>query len=146
MIAWSVAGLTKKESGLQQKREAAKIQTLQQYGETVFMPAKSVTIQGQHLLPLRHGADGRTYRPLPTKAQGRPGFFRKAGTFGWIKFPHSAMLYFSTSMMAEPVASKEILSAFSGVYSVEVITCSPSFTNTSTEKRSMINLSLISPS
>ena len=33
-----------KESDLQQKREAAKIQTLQQYGETVFMPAKGVTM------------------------------------------------------------------------------------------------------
>ena len=33
-----------KESDLRQKREAAKIQTLQQYGETVFMPAKGVTM------------------------------------------------------------------------------------------------------
>ena len=33
-----------KESDLQQKREAAKVQTLRQYGETVFMPAKGVTM------------------------------------------------------------------------------------------------------
>ena len=33
-----------KESDLQQKREATKVQTLRQYGETVFMPAKSVTM------------------------------------------------------------------------------------------------------
>lgn len=33
-----------KESDLEQKREAAKVQTLRQYGETVFMPAKSVTM------------------------------------------------------------------------------------------------------
>ena len=33
-----------KESDLRQKREAAKIQTLQEYGETVFMPAKGVTM------------------------------------------------------------------------------------------------------
>ena len=34
----------KKESDLQQKREAAKIQTLQKYGEEVFMPTKAVTM------------------------------------------------------------------------------------------------------
>ncbi len=33
-----------KEKDLQAKREAAKIQTLRQYGETVFMPAKAVTM------------------------------------------------------------------------------------------------------
>ncbi len=39
-----VSRAEQKESDLQQKREAAKILTLQQYGETVFMPAKSVTM------------------------------------------------------------------------------------------------------
>ena len=39
-----VSRAEQKESDLQQKREAAKILTLQQYGETVFMPAKSVTL------------------------------------------------------------------------------------------------------
>lgn len=34
----------KKESDLQQKREAAKIQTLKKYGEEVFMPTKAVTM------------------------------------------------------------------------------------------------------
>lgn len=34
----------KKESDLQQKREAAKIQTLKKYGEKVFMPTKAVTM------------------------------------------------------------------------------------------------------
>lgn len=34
----------RKEKDLQQKREAAKIQTLRQYCETVFMPAKAVTM------------------------------------------------------------------------------------------------------
>ena len=33
-----------KESDLRQKREAAKVQTLRQYGEKVFMPAKGVTM------------------------------------------------------------------------------------------------------
>lgn len=33
-----------KEKDLQQKREAAKVQTLRQYGETVFMPAQSITM------------------------------------------------------------------------------------------------------
>jgi len=33
-----------KEKDLQQKQEAAKIQTVRQYGETVFMPAKAVTM------------------------------------------------------------------------------------------------------
>lgn len=39
-----VSRTEQKESNLQQKREAAKVQTLQQYGETVFMPAKSITM------------------------------------------------------------------------------------------------------
>lgn len=39
-----VSRTEQKECGLQQKREAAKVQTLCQYGETVFMPAKSVTM------------------------------------------------------------------------------------------------------
>ena len=39
-----VSRAEQKESDLQQKRETAKVQTLQQYGETVFMPAKSVTM------------------------------------------------------------------------------------------------------
>lgn len=39
-----VSRAEQKESDLRQKREAAKIQTLRQYGETVFMPAKSVTM------------------------------------------------------------------------------------------------------
>ena len=39
-----VSRAEKKESDLQQKRETAKVQTLYQYGETVFMPAKSVTM------------------------------------------------------------------------------------------------------
>ena len=39
-----VSRAEQKESDLQQKREAAKVQTLRQYGETVFMPAKSVTM------------------------------------------------------------------------------------------------------
>lgn len=34
----------KKENDLQQKREAAKIQTLKRFGEEVFMPAKAVTM------------------------------------------------------------------------------------------------------
>ena len=34
----------KKESDLQQKREAAKIQTLQKYGEEMFMPTKALTM------------------------------------------------------------------------------------------------------
>lgn len=34
----------KKESDLQQKREVAKVQTLQKYGEEVFMPTKAVTM------------------------------------------------------------------------------------------------------
>ena len=33
-----------KENDLRQKREIAKIQTLQQYGETIFMPTKTVTM------------------------------------------------------------------------------------------------------
>lgn len=33
-----------KEKDLQQKQEAAKIQTLRQYGESVFMPAKAITM------------------------------------------------------------------------------------------------------
>lgn len=39
-----VSRAEQKESDLQQKRETAKVQTLYQYGETVFMPAKSVTM------------------------------------------------------------------------------------------------------
>ena len=39
-----VSRAEQKECDLQQKREAAKVLTLQQYGETVFMPAKSVTM------------------------------------------------------------------------------------------------------
>lgn len=39
-----VSRAEQKESDLQQKREAAKVLTLQQYGETVFMPAKGVTM------------------------------------------------------------------------------------------------------
>jgi len=39
-----VSRAEQKECDLQQKREAAKVQTLRQYGETVFMPAKSVTM------------------------------------------------------------------------------------------------------
>ena len=39
-----VSRAEQKESDLQQKREAAKVQTLRQYGETVFMPAKAVTM------------------------------------------------------------------------------------------------------
>lgn len=39
-----VSRAEQKESDLQQKREAAKIQTLRQYGETVFMPTKAVTM------------------------------------------------------------------------------------------------------
>ena len=39
-----VSRAEQKESDLQQKREATKVQTLRQYGETVFMPAKSVTM------------------------------------------------------------------------------------------------------
>lgn len=39
-----VSRAEQKESDLKQKREAAKIQTLRQYGEAVFMPAKSVTM------------------------------------------------------------------------------------------------------
>lgn len=34
----------KKENDLQQKQEAAKVQTLRQYGEAVFMPTKSITM------------------------------------------------------------------------------------------------------
>ena len=39
-----VSRAEKKECDLQQKREAAKIQTLQKYGEEVFMPTKAVTM------------------------------------------------------------------------------------------------------
>ena len=39
-----VSRAEKKESDLQQKREAAKIQTLQKYGEEIFMPTKAVTM------------------------------------------------------------------------------------------------------
>lgn len=39
-----VSRAEQKESDLQQKREAAKVQTLRQYGETVFMPTKSITM------------------------------------------------------------------------------------------------------
>lgn len=39
-----VSRAEQKENDLQQKREAAKVLTLQQYGETVFMPAKCVTM------------------------------------------------------------------------------------------------------
>lgn len=39
-----VSRAEQKESDLRQKWEAAKVLTLQQYGETVFMPAKSVTM------------------------------------------------------------------------------------------------------
>ena len=39
-----VSRAEQKENDLQQKREIAKIQTLQQYGETIFMPAKTVTM------------------------------------------------------------------------------------------------------
>lgn len=39
-----VSRAEQKESDLQQKREAAKVQTLRQYGEIVFMPTKSITM------------------------------------------------------------------------------------------------------
>ena len=39
-----VSRAEQKESDLRQKREATKIQTLRQYGEAVFMPAKGVTM------------------------------------------------------------------------------------------------------
>lgn len=39
-----VSRAEQKESDLRQKREAAKVQTLRQYGEAVFMPAKGVTM------------------------------------------------------------------------------------------------------
>ena len=39
-----VSRTEKKESDLQQKQEAAKIQTLKKYGEEVFMPTKAVTM------------------------------------------------------------------------------------------------------
>ena len=40
----AISRAEKKEKDLLQKQEAAKIQTLRQYGERVFMPAKTVTI------------------------------------------------------------------------------------------------------
>lgn len=40
----TVSRVEQKESDLQQKREAAKVQTLRQYGEIVFMPTKSITM------------------------------------------------------------------------------------------------------
>ena len=40
-----VSRAEQKECDLQQKREAAKVLTLQQYGETVFMPAKNLYSQ-----------------------------------------------------------------------------------------------------
>ena len=40
----AISRAEQKEKDLLQKREAAKIQTLRQYGERVFMPAKTVTI------------------------------------------------------------------------------------------------------
>ena len=39
-----VSRAEQKENDLQQKREAAKIQTLRQYGEIVFIPTKSITM------------------------------------------------------------------------------------------------------
>lgn len=39
-----VSRAEQKENDLQQKREAAKVQTLRQYGEAVFMPTKSITM------------------------------------------------------------------------------------------------------
>ena len=40
----AISRAEQKEKDLLQKQEAAKIQTLRQYGERVFMPAKAVTI------------------------------------------------------------------------------------------------------
>lgn len=39
-----VSRAEQKENDLQQKREAAKVQTLRQYGEIIFMPTKSITM------------------------------------------------------------------------------------------------------
>lgn len=39
-----VSRVEQKENDLQQKREAAKVQTLRQYGEIIFMPTKSITM------------------------------------------------------------------------------------------------------
>lgn len=54
----------KKESDLQQKREAAKIQTLKRYCEEVFMPAKAVTMSENGRCVYQGNLDHWIYPPL----------------------------------------------------------------------------------
>lgn len=52
------------ELDLQQKREAAKILTLREYGETVFMPAKTVTISENSRCSFQSNLDNHIYPAL----------------------------------------------------------------------------------
>lgn len=52
------------ELDLQQKREAAKVLTLREYGETVFMPAKTVTISENSRCSFQSNLDNHIYPAL----------------------------------------------------------------------------------
>ena len=52
------------EQELQQKREAAQILTLREYGETVFMPAKTVTVAENSRCSFQSNLDNHIYPAL----------------------------------------------------------------------------------
>jgi len=59
-----VSRTEQQERDLQQKREAAKILTLREYGETVFMPAKTVTISENSRCSFQSNLDNHIYPAL----------------------------------------------------------------------------------
>lgn len=74
----AISRAEQKEKDLLQKQEAAKIQTLRQYGERVFMPAKAVTISENMVLTIYTRTScgiASQASPLPT-VQILPAFQR----------------------------------------------------------------------